>query len=183
MKNLFVIALLCIGFAGVANATPISCAVLMYSNTSGNTGTTCTVNPDPGFFISALTLTGTDDYTGLEAGNPVVSFSATLVQTVTLFSETYCNVSTGPTASIPCSIVTLPAATVAGLDLTSFSVYLSNASNTVSGGSVVGSSIVLHLGFGETQDPVPPPPAPEPSSLLMLSSGLLGLGFLKRKVF
>jgi hypothetical protein len=29
----------------------------------------------------------------------------------------------------------------------------------------------------------PPAPAPEPSSLLMLSSALIGLGFMKRKVF
>ena len=182
MKKLLLVSLLWVGLAGVAHATVVDCSVLMAANTSGSTGSTCTVAPDPGFFISTLTLTGTDDYTGYLSGNPVVSFGATLSQSSTLFSALFCNVTTITFSnSQPCSITVLPANTVTGLDLATYSVQLTNASNTVAGGSVVGGSIELFLNFGETESPVDGT-VPEPSSLLMLSSGLLGLGFIKRKV-
>jgi hypothetical protein len=185
MKKLLLASLIWIGVAGVTHASPKACFVLMAANSTGNNGTTtCTVTPDPGFFISDLTLTGTDDYTGYLDGSPVVSFNATLDQSTTIFSiPTFCAVLTDASDnSAPCFNTVLPANTVAGLDLSSFSVRLTNASNTVAGGDVVGDSIALFLSFGETLRPPPPPPMPEPSSLLLLSSGLVALGFVKRKL-
>src|SRR5271165_1991063 len=170
MKKLLLVSLLWIGLAGVAHANPATCFVLMLANTSGNTGTDCTVTPDPGFFISTLTLTGTDDYTGHLDGNPVVSFGATLDQTTTVFSiPAFCDVTTSAGNSVPCFFGVLPANTVTGLDLSTYTVHLINASNTVTGGDVVGDSILLFLGFGETKIPVTPP-VPEPASLLLLAS-------------
>ena len=184
MKKLLLVSLFWIGLAGAANAAPVICSVLMLPNTTGNTGSTCMVNADPGFFISSLTLTGTDDYTGYQTGtgsNPTVSFAASLNQSTSVFTGvTYCNVTTNMGNSVPCAITVLPASTVTGLNLSTYSVNLFNAMNTVSGGTVTGDSIVLDLNFGETMIPTN---TPEPSSLLMLSSGFLGLGFMKRKVW
>jgi PEP-CTERM motif len=184
MKKLLLASLIWIGVAGVTHASPNDCFVLMGANTTGNSGTTCTVTADPGFFISDLTLTGSDDYTGYLDGTPVVTFNATLDQSTTVFSiPTFCAVLTNASDnSTPCFNTVLPANTVTGLDLSSFTLRLTNASNTVIGGDVVGDSIALFLSFGETESPPPPPPMPEPSSLLLLSSGLVGLGFMKRKL-
>ncbi len=93
MKKLFLISLFLIAVAGLASATPVTCAVLMVPNTTGNTGSTCSVTPDPGFFISSLTLTGMDDYTGLQTstgpGVPIITYGATLTQSSNVFGATY----------------------------------------------------------------------------------------------
>jgi hypothetical protein len=177
MKKLVLISLFLVGIVGLVNATPITCAVLMTGNTSGYTGSTCTVNPDPGFFISSLTLTGTDDYTGLQSGSPVVTYSGTLNQSSTVFTGlTFCAVDTGTTGSIPCSDGVLPANTVSGLDLSTYSVNLTSAGNVVAGGVVTGASIVLDLNYGETLNRTP-----EPATLGLTSAALLGLALLARR--
>jgi PEP-CTERM motif len=185
MKRLLLASLIWVGLAGVVHATASDCYVLMAANSTGNDGTTtCTITPDPGFYISALTLTGADDYTGYINGDPLVNFGATLDQSTTVFSiPTFCTVFTDASGDGEvCNDTVLPANTVTGLDLSSYTLRLTNASNTVTGGDVVGDSIVLNLDYAETESPPPPPPMPEPSSLLLLSSGLVGLGFMKRKL-
>jgi hypothetical protein len=179
LKKLLLLSLALIALAGLVSATPVTCAVLMFPNTSGNTGTTCTVNPDPGFFISSLTLTGTDDYTGLQSGSPVVTYSGNLSQSTIVFGIGFCDVTSGVAGSIPCADTVMPSATVTGLNLDTYSVNLVNAADTVTGGSVAGTSIVLHLDYAETQ--IPTTGTPEPATLGIMGGALLGLGFLARR--
>ncbi len=177
MKQVILISLFLVAIAGLASATPVFCSVLMNSDTSGSTGSTCTVVPDPGFYISTLTLTGTDDYTGLELGDPVVSYSGSLSQTTAVFSTpVFCDVNTGLTASDPCAITVIPSSTVSGLDLSTYSVHLIDAGNSVAGGTVVGASIVLTLNYGETM--IPLRDTPEPTTIGLAGGALLGLGVL-----
>src|SRR5579871_6504066 len=132
MKKLILLSLAAIGIASVASATPVNCEVLMAANTSGGSSNTCTVAPDPGDFISSLTLTGADDYTGYLTGNPVVAFSATLIQSSSIFSApTFCNATTSGVNSVSCAITVNPTSTITGLDITTpYSLNLINASNT-----------------------------------------------------
>ena len=182
MKKLFLISLFLIAIAGLASATPVTCAVLMVPNTTGNTGSTCSVTPDPGFYISSLTLTGMDDYTGLQTstgpGVPVITYGATLTQSSSVFGATYCNVTTGTTASNPCPISISPSTTVTGLDLSHYTVQLTSAYNSVTGDSVTGASITLALSYAETQIPAG---VPEPSTIGLVGGALLGLGSLRLK--
>ena len=176
MKKLLFTALFLMGIAQFASASPIDCGILMAPNSSTTFITsTCTVNPDPGFFISVLTLTATDDYTGLQTGTPTVTFAANLQQSSTVFSGlTYCAVTGGP-----CADTTSPSATVSSLDLSTYSVSLINGSNTVTGGTVLGASIGLRLDYGETLLPVGA--VPEPTTIALMSGALLGLGLLARR--
>jgi len=172
VKKLILISLFLIGLAGLAGAAPIFCSVLMGSNTSGNSSSTCAITPDPGFFISSLTLTATDDYTGLQSGSPVVTYGATINESAAVFTGiTFCTVTTGGSGSVPCSDTILPANTVTGLNLSNFSLNLINATNSVTGGSVTGASIVLTLDYAETQITTP-----EPATLGITSVFLIGLG-------
>jgi hypothetical protein len=175
MKKIVVLSLFLIALAGMASATPVMCAVLMFSNTSGNTGSVCSVTPDPGFFISSLILTGSDDFTGLQSGSPSFVFSATLAQTSPVFGAVYCG---GLFSALPCAVTITPSATVTGLNLASFALQLTGAANTVTGGSVVGDSINLTLDYGETR--IPTTGTPEPTTLGLMGGALLGLGFLAR---
>jgi hypothetical protein len=179
LKKLLLISLALIAFASLASATPVMCAVLMFPNTSGTNGSVCSITPDAGFFISSLTLTGTDDYTGLQSGNPVVTYAATLTQSSPVFGATYCNVTTGTTGSNPCAISVTPSSTVTSLNLSTYSLQLTNATNTVTGGAITGASIVLALNYGETMIPVTG--SPEPATLGLMGGALLGLGFLARR--
>ena len=180
MKKLLLIGIFWAATAGLASATDVPCAVLMTPNTTGNTGSSCTVNADPGFYISSLTLTGTDDYTGDQSGDPFVDYGATLTQSSDVYDPpTFCVVVTSGGHSVPCAFAIPPASTVTGLDLASYTVQLIDAGNTVTGGTITGASIVLELNWGETQIPVSP--TPEPGTLSLMGSGLLGLGFLARK--
>jgi len=180
MKKLLLIVILWAATAGLASAFSVPCAVLMTPNTTGSAGSSCTVTPDPGFFISSLTLTGTDDYTGDQSGDPSVDYDATLTQSSDVYdAPTFCIVDTSGGHSVPCAITIAPANTVTGLALARSTVTLPDASNTVTGGTITGASIVLELNFAETQSPVSP--TPEPGTLSLMGSGLLGLGFLARK--
>jgi hypothetical protein len=181
MKKLVLTALLLIGIAQLASASPIDCSILMSPNSSVTLLTsTCTVNPDPGFFISTLTLTAADDYTGLQSGSPVVNYDATLNQTATVFTILdYCDVTTGISGSIPCNSTVQPSNTVTGLDLPTYSIHLIDGSNTVTGGTVTGASIVLTLNYGETQ--IPLGTVPEPVTVGWMSGALLGIGLLARR--
>ena len=181
MKKLLLISLFLIALAGLAGATPVMCGILMTPNSSTTLlSSTCTVNPDPGFFISSLTLTATDDYTGLQSGSPTVVYSATLSQSAAVYSgATFCNVVTTNSNSTPCAVTLQPASTVTGLNLSTYTVGLTNASNTVTGGTVTGASVVLSLDYAETQ--IPSTGTPEPTTLGLLGSGLVGIAFLARK--
>jgi hypothetical protein len=181
MKKIVLTALFLVSIAQLASAAPVDCSILMAPNSSTTYATSiCTINPDPGFFISSLTLTGTDDYTGLQSGSPNVSYDATLSQTATVFTGVdYCIVTTGTTGSNPCADTISPSNTVSGLDLSTYSVHLIDGSNTVSGGAVTGTSIVLMLDYGETQ--IPPGTVPEPVTVGLMSGLLVGLGLLARK--
>jgi PEP-CTERM motif len=179
MKKFVLSSLFLVALAGTASAALISpCAVLMLPNSTGNTGSSCSATPDSGDFISSLTITITDDYTGYQSGNPVVSYSGTLNQSTNVFQTTpltLCSVSTTSSNSTPC-LNNLGAVT--GLDLSSYSVNLTNAGNSLAGGVVTGASEVMTLSYTESPIVVG---APEPSTLSMLGGALLGLGFLGRK--
>ena len=167
-----------VGFAAQSSASPLTsiCSALMNpNNQAGVSGSTCTVTADPGFFISGLTLTASDDVTGVFGGVPTLTFSATLVQSGALFSiPTYCG---GLTSGLPCAdtVVGSPAS---GLNLTTYSVQSTNAFNTVSGtGGIAGASIVMTLTATETRSTVP-----EPMTFSLMGAGLLGLGLLRKRV-
>lgn len=181
MKNaLIVLASLALS-AGLASAsiTFVSpCSVLMFPDTTGNTGSICTATPDPGFVIDSLTLTITDDYTGFQSGSPVVSYSGTLTESSAIFGVIFCNVTTGGSGSVPCSATITPSATATGLSLGGFTIQLTNAGNTVAGGVVTGASEVMTLSGTET--PITTG-TPEPATFGMMGAALVGLGFFARK--
>jgi len=157
----------------------------MSPNTSGNSTSLCTVTAASGFYISALTLTGTDDYTGFGSGSPSVTFAGNVSQTgglTTPFTDpTFCTVVTSGTNSTPCGFTTNPTTTVLNSNqaITTYSLQLINVSNTVSGGVITGDSIVLNLDYAVTA--LPSGGVPEPATLGLMGGALLGLGFFARK--
>jgi PEP-CTERM motif len=188
VKNLILLSLVSIGLAASAAATQVQCSVLLTPNESGASTDPCTVVAPVGFYISSLTLTGSDDYTGYQSNNPVVSFGGTLspsaALTTPLVAPTFCNVVTSGTNSVPCSILPNPdLGSNTNPAITSFSLQLTNISNTVTSGTITGASIVLDLDYGVTQIPevVPTGVVPEPSTLGLLGGALVGVGFFARK--
>lgn len=178
MKKIILLSLASFAIASVVTATPV-CQALMNPNTSGNSTTLCSVTADPGQFITSLTLTGTDDYTGA-TGTPTVSFTGTFVQSSPVFTITLCNVVSGGSGSIPCAIGVTPASpvNVSGLGITSYTADIIGITNTVAGGSVIGDSIGLTLAF--TEAPLTTT-TPEPATLGLTGMALLGVGFLARR--
>ena len=85
---------------------------------------------------------------------------------------------TGGTGSNPCLATIEPSGTVTGLDLASYTIQLTNAGNTVTGGVVTGASLVMTLNY--TESPIVGG-VPEPTTLSLVGGALLGLGFLARK--
>ena len=169
--------------AGLASASityTSPCAVLMFPNTTGNTGSTCSATADPGDYLTSVTITITDDYTGWQSGTPVVSYSATLLESTGLYSgATFCNVTTsGSNSSVPCAVTILPSATIANSlqSLTAFTIQLTNAGNSVSGGAVTGASEVMTITATEAAITLP-----EPATFSLMGAALVGLGFLARK--
>jgi hypothetical protein len=163
--------------ASITYSTP--CSVLMFPNTTGNAGSTCSATPDAGFFLNSLTITITDDYTGLQSGTPTVSYTGTLTQSSAVFSApTFCNVTTSGSNSVPCSVTINPSSTVTGLNLASYTIQLTNAGNSVTGGAVTGASEVMTLSATEA----PIGGTPEPATLGLVGGALLGLGMLRKKL-
>ncbi len=180
MKKLFLTAIFLIGIAQLASATPIMCDAVMAPNSSTIVlNSSCTVNPDPGFFISSLTLTGFDSFTG-GAALPIVNFTGTISQSASVFSiPSFCQVTSDAASnSIDCPLTVQPSSTVSSLDLSTYTVSIGSASNTEIQGIVAAASISLVLNYGETQIPST---VPEPYTLGLVSGGLLGLGILARR--
>lgn len=179
MKKIILLSLASFAIASVVSATPV-CQALMNPNTSGNSTTMCSVVADPGDFITSLTLTGTDDYTGLQSGTPMVTFTGTFVQSSPVFAVTLCDVNTGGTGSIPCAIGVTPASPVdvTGLGITTYTADIIGLANVVTGGEVVGDSVSLALSF--TEAPLTTT-TPEPATLGLTGMALLGVGFLARR--
>lgn len=190
-KTLLMLAGLAIT-AGLVSASPIlvqPCAVLMFPNTTGNTGSTCSATADAGDYLTSVTITVTDDYTGWQTGNPVVSYSGNLTESSPLFSGiTFCNVTTtlsgSPTVgnSNPCGATVLPSATVTNTNtsITAFSFNITNGDNSVTGGTVTGASEVFTI--AATEAPIPTTGTPEPTTFGLVGGALLGLGLLRKKV-
>jgi hypothetical protein len=181
MKKLFLTALFLIGLAQLASATPVLCDVVMAPNSSNIVlSSSCTVNPDPGFFISTLTLTGFDSFTG-GAALPIVNFTGTISQSANVFSiPAFCQVtSDAGSNSVNCPLTVEPANTFTGLDLSTYTVSIGSASNSEVQGSIAAASISLELNYGETQ--IPAGSVPEPYYMGLVSVGLLGLGILARR--
>lgn len=173
--------------ASIAYVTP--CAVLMFPNSSGNTGSICSATADAGDYLTSITISIEDDYTGWQSGSPTVSYSGTLTESAPLFtSPTFCNVTTtlsgSPTSgnSNPCAVTINPTGTVTNSNtaLTAFTIQLTNAGDTVSGGSVTGASEVMTI--SATEAPIPSTGTPEPTTFGLVGGALLGLGLLRKKV-
>jgi hypothetical protein len=190
LKKFLLLSLAIAGIAGVAGATPVSCGVLMTPNSSNILiSATCTITPDAGFFISALTLTGTDDFTGGSGFNgtpgtgPIVDYSGVLSQSVAVFGAPgFCEVTSTGNNSNPCALTINPSSTVTGLNLgtnTSYTLSIATASNTVVQGAISGASINLFLDYAETAASVGP--TPEPATLGLMGTALVGLAFMARK--
>jgi hypothetical protein len=179
MKKIILLSLASFAIASVVTANPV-CQAILNPNTSGGSTTLCSVTADPGDFITSLTLTGADDYTGLQSGTPLVTFTGTLVQSSPVFAITLCNVSTSGGNSVQCPIGVTPASpvNVSGLGITSYTADIIGITNTVSGGTVVGDSVSLALGF--TEAPLTTT-TPEPATLGLTGMALLGVGFLARR--
>lgn len=180
MKKVLLLASLMTAAAGLAGAS--TCAVLMNPNTTGNSSNTCSVTADSGYYLTSLTLTITDDYTGYQSGSPTVSYTGTLSNTSEFTGVTFCNVGTTAQNSTPCLDTIAPSSTISGLTntgFTSFSIGINNAGNSVSGGSVTGASEVAQLTY--TEGLIPVSSAPEPGSMMLLGSGLLAAGLIGRK--
>jgi hypothetical protein len=181
MKKILVLSLFLVAIAGLACATPVMCDVVMQPNSSNIVlSSSCTVHPDSGFFISSLTLTGFDSFTGGGA-NPIVNFTGTLAQSSPVFSiPSFCQVTADAgNNSINCPFTVLPSNTVTSLHLATFTASISAASNTEVQGTISAASINLFLDYGETLIPVTG--TPEPTTLGLMGGALLGLGFLARK--
>jgi hypothetical protein len=178
MKKLIFASLFLIAIAGLASATPIMCDVVIQPNSSNIVlSSSCTVNPDPGFFISSLTLTGFDSFTGGSA-LPIVDFTGAISQTDNVFSiPNFCQVtSDSGSNSINCNLTVEPANTVTGLDLSTYTVAVTSASNTEVQGTVSAASINLVLNYGETE--IRGGSVPEPYTIGLMSGALLVLGLL-----
>jgi hypothetical protein len=183
MKKLLLTSLFLIATAGLASATPVICDVVMQPDSSNIVlSSSCTINPDPGFYISSLTLTGFDSFTG-GIGLPIVDFTGALSQSDNVFNiPSFCQVTSDPgDNSINCNFTVLPSNTVTGLDLSTYTVDISSASNTEVQGSIAAASITLIMDYAETFSPATSGGVPEPYTIGLMSGGLLGLAILARR--
>jgi hypothetical protein len=189
MKKILLIALSLFVLAGLASATPIMCGGdLMSANTNGAIGPACTAVAPSGFFISSLTLTTTDDYTGFISGTPLVSYFITFAQNpgfppingiIPVYSTTPNGCAVGTAGSPPSSNPCMNAAETINGNFGGTSTVQISAGNTVSGGAVTGASVVYTLDYAVTMIPVTG--TPEPATLGLMGGALIGLGMLARR--
>jgi hypothetical protein len=119
MKKLLWLSLTLVAFTALASASPVNCGNLFNGNKNTNIfsagqfvlGGACSIDAGAGNYITALTLTGTDDYTGYSSGNPTVNFTVLLTEVGGSFfnaTESYCPVITTGTNSTPCNTTPNP---------------------------------------------------------------------------
>jgi len=171
---------MCGGLASASIIFSTPCSVLEGPNAGALSSSVCSATADPGFFINSVTVTITSDYAGWQSGTPTVTTVYSFVQNTP-----------GLPAPIPNGVVTttimlsgqgnsnpiqnynqIVNGNFGGVATVRFSM-----SNSVAGGAVTGVSGVTSI----TATEAPVGTIPESSTMLLLGSGLIGLGVIKRR--
>jgi len=181
MKRFLLIALTFPVIGILANATPITTNCVLFPVTfAGGVGTTTVSCPGiaaqpPGTILNSVLLTESSDYQfGSSGTNTVkVDFTPTGPAGVTWSPATASATSTGTTSSGAPGAASQ--SVTAGLTLANFaSAFGVSLTSSVITGTVATSS----GGVVVTYDVTPPTGVPEPTGMMLIGSGLLGLGLI-----